>query len=192
MASTVTKIKKNALSLFVEKGYTETSLADIAGRVGIKKQSIYSHFKNKEELFIQIIEEVVNEEIAFLNYYFNQYKNDPLEEVLYHFIIHIEKRFTSSKEDNIKFLLHMMFTPPNVLQETVIHTALGYYGELEKHIEQVFICHEEKINVTKEEAKTAYLAFFDGLLVELVYVNVPKFKKRFQLTWRIYWRGIKK
>ncbi|MFD1449103.1 TetR/AcrR family transcriptional regulator [Oceanobacillus profundus] len=191
MISTITKIKINALSLFVEKGYTATSLSDIAGRVGIKKQSIYSHFKNKEELFLQIMSEVVREEIAFLNDYFDQYNSKPLDDILYNFIIQMEKRFTSNKEDNVKFLLRMMFTPPSPLQEIVINTALEYYSELEKHIEQVFIYHEESIIATAEEAKIAYLAIFDGLLVELVYVNVTNFKKRFQVTWEIYWRGIK-
>lgn len=191
MISTITKIKKNALSLFVEKGYTATSLSDIAGRVGIKKQSIYSHFKNKEELFLEIMSEVVREEIAFLNDYFDQYNSKPLDDVLYNFIIQMEKRFTSNKEDNVKFLLRMMFTPPSASQEIIITTALEYYSELEKHIEQVFIYHEESITATAEEAKIAYLAIFDGLLVELVYVNVTNFQKRFQVTWEIYWRGIK-
>lgn len=191
MISTITKIKKNALSLFVEKGYTATSLSDIAGSVGIKKQSIYSHFKNKEELFLQIMKEVVMEEIVFLNDYFNQNKNQPLDDVLYNFIIQMEKRFTSNKEDNVKFLLRMMFTPPSSLQEIAMATTLEYYGELENHIEQVCLYHEKSVSVTAEEAKTAYLAFFDGLLVELVYISVSNFQNRFQVTWNIYWRGIK-
>lgn len=191
MANTITKIKENALTLFVEKGYTATSLSDIGEKVGIKKQSIYSHFKNKDDLFLQIMREVVREEITFINDYFDQYKNKPLDDVLYNFIIQMEKRFTSNKEDNVKFLLRMMFTPPSSLQEIVITTVLEYYGKLENHIEQVFRYHEESITVTAEEAKTAYLAFYDGLLVELVYISVSNFEKRFQATWDIYWHGIK-
>ena len=191
MKNTITKIKNNALTLFVKKGYTATSLSDIGEKVGIKKQSIYSHFKNKDDLFLQILREVVREEIAFLNGYFAPYKNKPLDDVLYNFFIQMEKRFISNKVDNVKFLLRMMFTPPSALQDIVISISLEYYGELEKNIEQVFRYHEESITVTAEEAKTAYLAFFDGLLVELVYISVSNFEKRLQITWDIYWRGIK-
>lgn len=38
------EIKQAALTLFANNGFEGTSLADIAGVVGLKKQSIYSHF----------------------------------------------------------------------------------------------------------------------------------------------------
>ena len=40
---TINKIKKVALTKFIEQGYEGTSLSDVANEVGIKKQSIYSH-----------------------------------------------------------------------------------------------------------------------------------------------------
>lgn len=191
MTNTVTKIKQNALALIVEKGYTATSLADIGEKVGIKKQSIYSHFKSKDDLFLQIMSGVIHEEITFLNNYFTQHKYEELDFILYHFIVQLKERYVSYKEDNLKFLFRMMFTPPNHMKETVVATALEYYEELEGHIEQIFAFHEDKIAVTVYEGKTAYLNFFDGLLVELVYIDVRNFEKRFQTSWKIYRRGIK-
>lgn len=40
-----------ALLLFSQKGYEATSMADIAGAVGIRAPSMYDHFKSKQELF---------------------------------------------------------------------------------------------------------------------------------------------
>jgi AcrR family transcriptional regulator len=48
-------IVKIALQLFLQKGYEKTSLNDIAGEVGITKPAIYHHFKNKDELFHEVL-----------------------------------------------------------------------------------------------------------------------------------------
>lgn len=192
MVNTVTKIKKHAQTLFVEKGYEATSLADIGEKVGIKKQSIYSHFKNKDDLFLQIMQEVVQEEISFLDRYFTESRNEPLEDILFNFIVQIEQRFTSNKENNIKFLLRFMFTSPPHLHDTAVATSLTYYREIEKHVERTMHRYEEQLAVSANKAQIAYLAFFDGLLVELIYIGVRDFEKRFQVSWEIYWKGVKK
>lgn len=44
-----------AASLFVEQGYTATTLRQIAADLGIKAGSIYHHFASKEELFIAVL-----------------------------------------------------------------------------------------------------------------------------------------
>ncbi|HEX7400717.1 MAG TPA: TetR/AcrR family transcriptional regulator [candidate division Zixibacteria bacterium] len=49
------KITRTALRLFLEKGYERTSLNDIAQEVGITKPAIYHHFKNKDQLFHQVL-----------------------------------------------------------------------------------------------------------------------------------------
>jgi AcrR family transcriptional regulator len=49
------KITKTALRLFLERGYERTSLNDIAQEVGITKPAIYHHFKNKDQLFHQVL-----------------------------------------------------------------------------------------------------------------------------------------
>ncbi|MFB4162032.1 TetR/AcrR family transcriptional regulator [Geomicrobium sp. JSM 1781026] len=45
-----------AKQLFIEKGYRETSVADIVRASGSSKGNLYHHFKNKEALFLKIIE----------------------------------------------------------------------------------------------------------------------------------------
>lgn len=56
--NTKEKIISEALNLFSVKGYSGTSINDIAGAVGIKGSSLYKHFKNKKEIFDTIVEEM--------------------------------------------------------------------------------------------------------------------------------------
>jgi AcrR family transcriptional regulator len=50
-------IKQAALQILAVKGYHETSIQDIADAVGIKKPTIYSHFRSKSDLYLVILEE---------------------------------------------------------------------------------------------------------------------------------------
>lgn len=45
---------KQSISLFVEKGYSATSIQDIVDTVGVTKGSFYYHFKSKEALLMHI------------------------------------------------------------------------------------------------------------------------------------------
>lgn len=45
-----------ASSLFLELGFTATSMDLVANKAEVSKQTVYSHFKNKDALFIAIIE----------------------------------------------------------------------------------------------------------------------------------------
>ncbi|WP_096439436.1 TetR/AcrR family transcriptional regulator [Alteribacter populi] len=189
---TANKIKKSALTLFVEYGYDSTSLTAIGNEVGIKKQSIYAHFKNKDDLFLKVMNQVINDEIIELSDYFSREKNESLYHTLYHFILHLKERYISDGESNIKFLLKMMFTPPNHLQEIVISRVFTYYEQLHHYIEEVFVSRKDCLMTDAESGTISFLNFIDGLLVELVYSSLESFEKRFKISWEIYWRGIVK
>jgi AcrR family transcriptional regulator len=45
-----------AAALFREQGYHNTSMADIAGRVGVLKGSLYHHIHSKEEILFEILD----------------------------------------------------------------------------------------------------------------------------------------
>lgn len=53
--NTKEKIIMESLQFFLIDGYENTSLRDVAEKVNIKKSSIYYHFKNKEDLFVNCI-----------------------------------------------------------------------------------------------------------------------------------------
>lgn len=50
------KILKVASSLFSNNGYKATSVRKIAAEVGIRESALYNHFKNKEAIFLEIVQ----------------------------------------------------------------------------------------------------------------------------------------
>jgi AcrR family transcriptional regulator len=52
------QILKGALSEFLSYGYTGTSMDRIANAAGVSKQTVYSHFGDKESLFKALIKQV--------------------------------------------------------------------------------------------------------------------------------------
>ncbi len=58
-ASTAERILDAAEDLFAERGYSATSLGDVADRVGIRSPSLYNHFRNKEALYRAVMARLV-------------------------------------------------------------------------------------------------------------------------------------
>src|SRR5699024_9646394 len=97
----VQEIKNVSLRHFSEKGYEATSLADIAGELGKKKQFLYNHFNSKDDLFLKVMEQVLTEESLFLNNHFSNYSIS-VEELLKSFLLTYKERFMKY-DYNIKF-----------------------------------------------------------------------------------------
>lgn len=49
------QIFKAAVDLFLDKGFDGTSMDEVAERAGVSKQTVYSHFNSKEDLFSHCI-----------------------------------------------------------------------------------------------------------------------------------------
>jgi AcrR family transcriptional regulator len=59
-----TAILQCATRLFALKGYNETSMAELAKKVGIAQGTIFYHFKTKQDIFLEILK-TAKEDILF-------------------------------------------------------------------------------------------------------------------------------
>lgn len=60
-------IKDVAFSLFAYKGYTETTTENIAKVLGLKKQSLYSHYNSKADIYQDILRDqyhIINKKLS--------------------------------------------------------------------------------------------------------------------------------
>jgi AcrR family transcriptional regulator len=62
-ADSATKIKDAATRLFARKGFSNTTLDDIAKDIGITKGGIYYYFNSKEKLLLSILDDIESRSI---------------------------------------------------------------------------------------------------------------------------------
>jgi TetR/AcrR family transcriptional regulator len=55
-----TTIAQAAKTVFADRGYQGATLEEIANRAGMSKATIYIYYKNKDDLFLQVVEELVH------------------------------------------------------------------------------------------------------------------------------------
>ena len=59
--NTKQEIIEAALDLFSAQGFEATSVSQLAGAVGIRKASLYSHFENKQAILDALVQEVLKQ-----------------------------------------------------------------------------------------------------------------------------------
>lgn len=60
MDNTKEFIIDEAFKLFLQRSYEAVSISDISKAIGLTKGALYHHFKNKEELFISVIDKYIH------------------------------------------------------------------------------------------------------------------------------------
>jgi AcrR family transcriptional regulator len=60
MLTSKEKIIEAAIEVFFDKGFDGASMREIAEKAGLTKPMIYYHFKNKEALYLELIEEYLD------------------------------------------------------------------------------------------------------------------------------------
>ncbi|PPS44380.1 TetR family transcriptional regulator [Chroococcidiopsis sp. TS-821] len=69
------QILQGAMQVFLKQGYAKTSMDRVAAAAGVSKQTIYSHFQDKEGLFVALIERVTIR--SFLSEFQNPFEGEP-------------------------------------------------------------------------------------------------------------------
>lgn len=91
------KIFDAAIALFAEKGYFNTSIADITSKVGLAKSSFYTHFKTKDEILVELYK---NEDLELIEYFESLPNNLTIREKFYAFV---KKAYEIAEDTGIHF-----------------------------------------------------------------------------------------
>jgi AcrR family transcriptional regulator len=75
------QILQGAMQVFLRSGYAGTSMDRVAAEAGVAKQTIYSHFQDKQGLFKALMERITIE--RFINLIYADYLDHPPAELLH-------------------------------------------------------------------------------------------------------------
>ncbi|MFI9554738.1 TetR/AcrR family transcriptional regulator [Nonomuraea endophytica] len=101
---TKSRIQAVARELFLAKGMQQTSLQDIADRLGITKPALYYHFSSREELVRSIIEPMFQDGEAYVS------RLEALKEIDVPELLREYFDFHHRHRDMVMFLLREMIT----------------------------------------------------------------------------------
>ena len=138
---TLIKILNAAKKLFVEKGYQETSMADISTEAGMSMGSIYHRFPDKKSIFYTILEMYRYSRFEQIEQLTRpeDWQDRSAEEIL---AFHIEIMFSTSRKDNgfIRLMERQRIVDPKVAQLLVEwneHVVNVIYGLMSPHQQRI-------------------------------------------------------
>ncbi|MCA1058541.1 TetR/AcrR family transcriptional regulator [Rossellomorea aquimaris] len=185
------RIKNVALDYFGQKGYEDTSLAEIAKEVGIKKPSIYNHFRSKEDLFVEVLEDLIASEVTAYRLTEGKMNHqEPLLNIRKLFDLFCHRLMTTKEALLWK---RVTFFPPepfkDLIQEHFIHfekvTTSILVSVFREGVKQSLFQ-----GITEDEFVASFLCLVDGVFLEHHYYTKEIFEQRIQSAWKVYERGV--
>lgn len=180
------RIQEVALAHFAKDGFEGTSLRKVAEDVGIKKPSIYAHFKGKDDLFLEVLKKALREEKRRIKRYFLNNRHADLETQLKGLLYFFQEQYELEGES--KFVLRMSFFPPTSLYVEVMQLIYPFFESLEASL--IKLLAQDNLFYPPRQIAIAYMTLIDGITIEIVYGGLSKSEKRIEAAWPIFWAGI--
>lgn len=189
--SSLLNIKQQAITLFAEKGYEATTLNDIAFQVGIKKPSLYVYFKSKQELFLSVFDELLQEYELAVQHIFDEAMQATADQQLF---ILFEKYILWFAEERTKSLFwnRVLLFPPAELKDEIMSSIstveMPLLQKEMKLIERLITLGEIREGNT-EDVLLSFRSLREGLLMTFI-INPDLEQEKIKEVWERYWNGL--
>lgn len=100
------KLLRSAIALFLEKGYRDASMAEIAGNVGLMASNAYVYYENKEALLLAAVRRMMEEHTVFFRALSQKSVGLSAQE-----FVHITFDELEKIRPRILFMMHCAITP---------------------------------------------------------------------------------
>ncbi|WP_128253753.1 TetR/AcrR family transcriptional regulator [Falsirhodobacter deserti] len=181
LSPTAERLCNAAIRHFAEVGYEGGSLNEIATNVGIRKASLYSHFRGKDELFLAALSVALEVEQTFVAGAFAQPVSDGAGSA---YVLAIEERYPASP--HLRFLLRAAYLLPKSIATQVGAGYEGFLALLRQHyLDQLDVNRPGLAKADRDCFAEAYVGIVESLFVELTYGNPKAMAARRDALWRI-------
>jgi AcrR family transcriptional regulator len=151
------ELLQQCFDLFAQKGYGSLTMRQIAAKIGVSTGTLYHYFSSKEELFIQLIEEITEQDILYATDAIKFQEIETLGEkvrAIGHFIAKNEDYFHKQTFLFINFLMQSELEQQQLI-EAVKRSYKSYQEEM------------MKVLGIENRAIAGYIScFIDGLITQ--------------------------
>lgn len=180
-----------AYEKFSKKGYN-TPLSEIAKEAGIKKQSIYNYYENKDELFCEMIKKEIdtyfNERIKEIRDLKDGAPEDQLKTIFFSIIDYF------SDIPKLKFWRWLLLIESKELFERTQSSIQHYEGEFATGLRSCIanlLGDEKKVEEFGNPIIQSFMSLVHGTLDGiLLYHDVFETKKYTENVWFMFWTGV--
>ena len=188
------EIIKAMFEVFSEKGHS-ASMSDISKKVGIKPQSIYSHFESKDQIVWLALEKEIESKFESLRSKLESFENESCEIALKEIAVYIFDYFNDYKR--LKFWRNISLIQNEELRKKCrdkIRSMEAANGKKMIGIFQAGVKNGEIKSNNLEGMMNLYVAMIQGILDGMLLYNDSSIdmKDYANKTWDAYWEGIKK
>jgi AcrR family transcriptional regulator len=191
--STRKLIIQAATRLFAEKGYEGMTMKDIANEVGIKAPSLYSFFKNKGDILLQLYTETISDhyQIAIASLQADQHQS--VEKQLYDFLESIID-YHLRESIALKIFIRLLLFPPEVFEVNLREKLVEMENDEVELLGDVFKKGMASGEVRQGDARAMaklLACMMDGWIWLMQRHDEATLRERFQSDWRQFWQGVK-
>jgi len=186
-------ILKVAHDKFSEKGY-HASFSEIANASGIKKQTLYNYFENKDALFLEMILIETQAYFEMREHELIRDSNLSAKEQLNNIYMSVIHYFSERRK--VTFWRWMVLIEDIELMNEVRRITIGPEKQFSEHLQEIF---EEGINSNDiKELPVQSLVFTFYSLIhgviesKLLFDNEAAASSYINSVWSIFWQGIQK
>lgn len=196
MCLTKELIKKAALSLFVKDGYEGARLADIAKAVNIKTASLYFHFESKEQLFVELFNDMRDKRLANIEVLHRKLNElGSAKERLYCLYSDYSNRGYEDDEELIFWKRSALF-PPSFLREKINDDLIAYQKIFFDELFTPVILGGIQSNELKQQAVNrcfvAFLSIIGAVFSEIHYSKQETYREKIDILWDFFWDSVKR
>ena len=126
------ELLSKCFDLFAERGYGSLTMRQIAKEIGVSTGTLYHYFSSKEDLFVQLIEEITEQDILYATEVIKNQSSDTIEEkilALGQFIVKNEDYFRKQTLLFINF-----FQQPDLEQQQLVEAVQLSYKRYQEEM----------------------------------------------------------
>ena len=186
------RLLQEAAALFARRGYSGTSMSDIAREVGVRKASLYNYYRSKEDLLMALLEQSLSAWTEACDHQFDDQAT--LETKLAAYLTSLVE-FGRTNPQAMALIRLATAQVPGDLRIKVQDRFADYESTWHQELTTIFRQAVDSGEIRPADPASLALAwgiFLDGIAVRFVFANerTEALVNNLHTLWSLFWRGL--